>query len=70
MLRSFVGTPFNMAPEILRGQYYGPQVDIYSAGTVLYEMLYGCVPFKGRDERAILESIEKGRFSGRLQEVS
>lgn len=57
MLRTFAGTPFNMAPEILRGHYYNHKVDVYSAGTVLFEMLYGSVPFKGRDESALLEAI-------------
>jgi serine/threonine protein kinase len=46
-----------MAPEILRGRFYNQSVDIYSAGTVLYEMLYGVMPFDGRDTRALLEAI-------------
>jgi len=42
------GTPAYIAPEILRGQgYTGFAVDIWSAGVVLYAMIYGSVPFKG-----------------------
>lgn len=33
-------------------------------------MLYGSVPFKGRDESALLESIEKGRYARRNEQVS
>ena len=62
LLRTFAGTPLNMAPEILKGRLYNQKVDIYSAGTVLYEMLYGVMPFKGRDTRALIESIERGRM--------
>lgn len=54
MLRAFVGTPLNMAPEILKGHLYNEKVDIYSAGTLLHEMLYGVVPFKGRDTQSLL----------------
>jgi serine/threonine protein kinase len=63
MLRSFAGTPIHMAPEILKGQLYNQKVDVYSAGTVLYEMLYGVIPFRGRDVRALIESIERGKMN-------
>ena len=36
LLKTFAGSPFNMAPEILKGQPYSDKVDIYSAGTILY----------------------------------
>lgn len=41
------GTPAYIAPEILRDRgYTGFAVDIWSAGVVLYAMLFGTVPFK------------------------
>lgn len=41
------GTPAYIAPEILKDEgYYGFAVDIWSAGVVLFAMLYGTVPFK------------------------
>ena len=41
------GTPAYIAPEIFENKgYYGYQSDIWSAGVVLYAMLYGTVPYK------------------------
>jgi serine/threonine-protein kinase ULK/ATG1 len=34
-----------MAPEILAGKDYDNKVDIWSLGTVLYELLFGRVPY-------------------------
>lgn len=44
------GTPAYIAPEILLDKgYEGFAVDIWSAGVVLYAMLYGTVPFKANN---------------------
>ena len=41
------GTERYMAPEILSGQTYGKQADIWSLGVLLYHLLFGEFPFKG-----------------------
>jgi serine/threonine protein kinase len=41
------GTEIYMAPEILSGQSYGRQADIWSMGVLFYCMLFGDFPFKG-----------------------
>jgi 5'-AMP-activated protein kinase catalytic alpha subunit len=44
------GTPAYIAPEILAGNgYKNFAIDIWSAGVVLYAMLYGTVPFKANN---------------------
>ncbi len=48
-----VGTVHYMAPEISTGNYH-KQIDIYSAGVILYEMLTGHVPFDGESAGEIL----------------
>jgi len=48
-----VGTVYYMAPEVAHGRY-GREVDVYSLGIVLYELLTGNVPFEGESAGEIL----------------
>jgi serine/threonine protein kinase len=48
-----VGTSNYVAPEQVTGARPTPAFDIYAAGIVLFELLYGRVPFTGSDEVAV-----------------
>jgi serine/threonine protein kinase len=60
MLNSYKGTPLHMAPEILLGRHYTDKVDVYSAGTILYQMLFGTYPFLACTEEEIVKQIKNG----------
>lgn len=51
---TLIGTPYYMAPEIIRGQNADHRVDIYALGAVIYRALTGVAPFTGSSPVAVL----------------
>lgn len=41
-----LGTIITMAPEVMRREKYGLKADIWSIGVILYEMIYGRLPYE------------------------
>ena len=58
MLKSLVGSPIYMAPQILERNDYTTKCDIWSIGVIFFEMLFGRHPWTGRDENDLLRSIQ------------
>jgi len=48
-LRTLCGTPAYTAPEIVLGQEYGKEVDMWSLGCIIYSLLSGSLPFGSDD---------------------
>jgi len=57
------GTPAFVAPEVLRQELYGTQVDMWSLGTILYIMLCGYPPFVEKNLPRLYKAIKKGKVA-------
>ncbi|CAI4306114.1 BFH_collapsed_G0006270.mRNA.1.CDS.1 [Saccharomyces cerevisiae] len=54
---SFVGTEEYLAPEVIRGNGHTAAVDWWTLGILIYEMLFGCTPFKGDNSNETFSNI-------------
>ncbi|OQO00134.1 Serine/threonine-protein kinase nrc-2 [Cryoendolithus antarcticus] len=54
---SFVGTEEYIAPEVIKGCGHTSAVDWWTLGILIYEMLFGTTPFKGKNRNATFANI-------------
>lgn len=58
LMTSFIGTAYYMAPERLRNLEYDFQAEVWAAGLILYEMMYGEHPFSASGFMDLAEKIK------------
>lgn len=59
LAETLCGSPLYMAPEILNYQKYNAKADLWSVGTVLYEVCCGRPPFRASNHLELFQKIKK-----------
>jgi calcium/calmodulin-dependent protein kinase I len=62
VMQTACGTPFYVAPDVLLGGGYGPSVDCWSAGVLLYVLLSGRLPFSADNDADLFRLIMKAEL--------
>jgi len=59
MEKSIVGTPQYMDPKRLQNEdYHGKKVDSFSVGVIMYEMMFGCPPWRGDTYYELCQNVK------------
>lgn len=62
IMQTCCGTPGYVAPEVLSFTGYGPEVDMWSLGVILYIILCGFPPFYDENDAKLYQLIQAGRY--------
>ena len=60
---TFCGTLDYMSPEMLSSEPHTPKIDIWAIGVLLYEMLHGSPPFRGKNPKEQLRLVTTNSYS-------
>ena len=57
LAETLCGSPLYMAPEVLKQQRYDQKADLWSVGSVLFEMITGTTPFEGENHMDLIRRM-------------
>ncbi|KAK2657765.1 hypothetical protein Ddye_010817 [Dipteronia dyeriana] len=57
LAETLCGSPLYMAPEIMQLQKYDAKADLWSVGTILFQLVTGRTPFTGNNQIQLLQNI-------------
>ena len=64
LTKYIAGTPAYMPPELVTNTEFDPYgLDIWATGVILYKLVVGIYPFRGKSETEIFAKIKKGSFT-------
>ena len=70
LINTLCGTPIYMAPEIIKHKKYNNKSDLWSLGIIMYEMIFGRLPFKANNFIQLLKSINKNDICYNFPNIS
>ncbi|XP_058210416.1 SNF1-related protein kinase catalytic subunit alpha KIN10-like [Rhododendron vialii] len=63
-LKTYCGTPDFAAPEVICNKLYaGPEVDVWSCGVILYNLMCGRLPFNAENLPGLYAKIKNGVYT-------
>ena len=62
VMKSIVGTPLYMSPQLLHKQKYTNKSDLWSIGLIFYEMLHGKTPWIANNELQLVNAIHSQKL--------
>ena len=60
-MKTIVGTPYYIAPDVLR-KSYGKACDLWSVGVITYTLLAGYPPFNATDIKGVYAAVQSGKY--------
>ena len=66
--QTILGTPINMSPDVIGKSFgetkkYNTSIDLWSLGTIVYQLLTGKAPFTGENPEEVYKHIMEGKYS-------
>jgi serine/threonine protein kinase len=69
LINTLCGSPMYMAPEIINKKEYDIKSDLWSVGVILYEMVYGQVPYNVGTFVELIKKINKGNINYHIKNI-